>query len=1026
MSTPHWFAAPFRRALALVAPLGALLLVPQLPAQATLPTPSLVISQVYGGGGNSGANYKNDFIEIFNPTATPVNLSGYSVQYASSTGTGAWQATPLTSVTLQPGQFYLVQESQGAGGTTNLPTADATGTIALSATAGKVALVSSTTALSGTCPTTNTLVDLVGFGSANCSLGNPAPGPSNSTADIRTPVCTNQQNNAVDFSALTPNPHNTASAPQPCAGTVSTLGLSAKATPASVYTNSPALLTATVVPAGSPASTGIQVTADLSGAGGSSSQPFYDDGTHGDVTAGDNVFSFSFSPATTGSFAFPVNAMDSQLRKASSSISLGVTTAPNTISIQQIQAAKPSPYVGQVITTSGIVVGVRSAGFYLEAKDADTNPTTPEGIYVYTGSTVKPSYIALGAEVQVSGKISTYPTTSLTPSTEIEGPSAGVAQTFTLLSTGNPLPAPVVITAAQDSPSGGIYQFTKYEGMRVSIGSVTTTSGTDASLNETTETQTSNGLFFGTVTGVPRPFREPGVSITDTTYGPLPAGVPVWDSNPELLEFNSSALGGPAINLTSVTTLTGVVGVMDFSYGGPEVLLDASNKPGISGGLNPTPNPAQTAGEFTVATFNMERFYNDVADADNPGSSAVTVTTEAYQRRLNKASLAIRTILNNPDILGAQEIENLNVLTDLANKVNADTVAAGLPNPQYQPYLFLGNDISAINTGMLVKGTTVDTIKVEQAGLNTMFTNASGQQAILNDRTPLVLHAGIKRAGGADYPVTVIDVHQRSLINVDDPTSTGATVRLKREAQAEFLANLIQGYQAAGEHVITVGDFNSFQFSDGFVDTLGVTSGNPVPASQVVTPPAANLVTPNLVDLDTLLPADQYSYVEDGSAQYLDHVLVTQDLLPTFDHLNFAHIDADFPLVDENIATLPARISDHDPGVAYFTVPAASGAVNLQTTVSVVKVSGGYQETITVTNKGAGVAPKVTITSASLGAATDAAVPVSLGDLASGAATSVSIVFPASAGADHTVAVDKVGGSYTGGNFSSSLRVTLP
>jgi hypothetical protein len=117
---------------------------------------------VYGGGGNSGATYTNDFIEVFNPTPTATSVAGYSVQYASSTGS-TWQVTNLPNVTLQPGQYLLVQESQGAGGTTPLPTPDASGNIAMSATAGKIALVSATTALSGTCPTTN-VVDLVGDG----------------------------------------------------------------------------------------------------------------------------------------------------------------------------------------------------------------------------------------------------------------------------------------------------------------------------------------------------------------------------------------------------------------------------------------------------------------------------------------------------------------------------------------------------------------------------------------------------------------------------------------------------------------------------------------------------------------------------------------------------------------------------------------------------------------------------------------------------------------------------------------------
>src|SRR5580704_16856633 len=193
--------------------------------------------------------------------------------------------------------------------------------------------------------------------------------------------------------------------------------------------------------------------------------------------------------------------------------------------------------------TSGIVIGVKSNGFYLEAKNADT----PEGILVFTSSTVLPSFVQVGAEVQVTGTVNTFPATGLIRGTEIDGP-----QTFTLLSAGNPLPAPVQITAAMDSPSGGINQFSRFEGMRVAIDSVTSTSGTDASLNESAETNTSNGQFYGVVTGVPRPFREPGIGVTDTTYTlPIPSGVPIWDSNPELLYIDSLVTGGPAIDVTS-------------------------------------------------------------------------------------------------------------------------------------------------------------------------------------------------------------------------------------------------------------------------------------------------------------------------------------------------------------------------------------------------------------------------------------------------------------------------------------------
>jgi predicted extracellular nuclease len=982
----------------------------------------VVISQVYGGGGNSGATYTNDFIELFNPTPTPLSLAGYSVQYGSASGS-TWQVTTLPSVTLQPGQYFLVQESQGAGGTTPLPTPDATGTLALSATAGKVALSNGTTALSGSCPTTG-VIDLLGFGAANCSETAPVGTLSNTTAAIRTNICVDNNNNSTDFSAGTPNPHNTASTLAPCTqtgpGPITASGL---ATPSTVNQNSPVLLTVTVGPGTNPSSTGIAVAADLSPIGGSSTQPFVDDGTNGDVTAGDNIYSYTATPTVTGTFSLTATATDAQTRMTQAAIALTVVVPPQTVTIQQIQSAKPSPYAGQSVTTSGIVVGVKSNGFYIEAKNANTSASTPQGVLIYTGSTVKPSYIAIGNEIQVSGKVATYPTTSLTPGTEIDGP-----QTFSLLTTGNALPPAVTITQVMDSPSGGIYQFARLEGMRVAIDSLTTTSGTDATLTESTETNVSNGRFYGVVTGIPRPFREPGVAITDTLYGPLPPGVPIWDSNPELLYIDSKTFGGAAIDLTSNTTVTGLSGVMDFSFGTPEIILDATNHPTLTGGMTAQPIPAQAANEFTVASFNMERFYNDVSDQDNPGSSAVVVTTEAYQRRLSKASLAIRTVLNAPDVVGTEEIENMAVLTDLANKISADAVAAGQPDPLYVPYLFLGNDISAINTGMLVKSTRVNTVKAEQFGLATTFTNAAGSQAILNDRTPLVVHLGIKRGGTApDYPVTVIVVHQRSLINVDDPTSTGATVRLKREAQAEYLANLIQGYQAAGEHVISVGDYNGFEFSDGFVDVLGVTRGNPVPASQVVTPPVAGLANPALVDLVTLLPADQrQSYVETGSAQVLDHIVVTGDLVPTNTHLVHAHIDSDFPLVNLNNAALPTRVSDHDPAVAYFTIPAVQGTVQLATTASLAIAGGGYQATVTVKNNGTGTAQNVTLTGATLGAATGSPLPYALGDVQPGASAVATFFFPASAGTPGSAVIEKYTGTYTGGTFGGSIRASLP
>jgi predicted extracellular nuclease len=178
----------------------------------------VVISQVYGGGGNTGAPYTNDFIELFNPTATAVNLTGWSVQYASATGTSWTTKVDLTG-TIQPGKYYLIQQASGGTVGVALPTPDQTGTISMSATAGKVALVNSTTALTGNCPTGAVIVDFVGYGStADCFEGTgPAPAPSNTNADIRTfSGCIDANNNSTDFTSAAPTPRNSASASSNC------------------------------------------------------------------------------------------------------------------------------------------------------------------------------------------------------------------------------------------------------------------------------------------------------------------------------------------------------------------------------------------------------------------------------------------------------------------------------------------------------------------------------------------------------------------------------------------------------------------------------------------------------------------------------------------------------------------------------------------------------------------------------------------------------------------------------------------
>jgi hypothetical protein len=184
-----------------------------------LGSPTLVISQVYGGGGNSGSVYENDFIEIFNRGTTSVSVSGLSVQYASSGGS-SWSVTSLSG-TIAPGAYYLVAEARGSGGTTALPTPDATGSISMSATSGKVALVNGTGALtcSTSCVPSASILDFVGYGSSASAFEGSGPTAtlSNTTAALRAGAgCTDTDNNAADFTAGTVAPRNSATAHHSC------------------------------------------------------------------------------------------------------------------------------------------------------------------------------------------------------------------------------------------------------------------------------------------------------------------------------------------------------------------------------------------------------------------------------------------------------------------------------------------------------------------------------------------------------------------------------------------------------------------------------------------------------------------------------------------------------------------------------------------------------------------------------------------------------------------------------------------
>jgi uncharacterized protein len=798
-------------------------------ASARAQSTTVVISQVYGGGGNAGAPLLNDFVELHNVSDSPVQIQGWSVQYTSATGTGLFSSNVTAlSGTLAAGAYYLLQLGGGTNGQP-LPTPDATGTTLMSATAGKVALVNSATGLpcnGGSTPCDSaalaSIVDLVGYGNANFFEGSgAAPTLSNTTAALRGAAgCTDSNNNSADFASGAPAPRNTASP----------------------------VVTCDAEPPPPPTCTPTATIAEIQGTG--SVSPF----------------------------------------------------AP-----------------GTVVGTTGIVTArwdLGSArGFFLQMATGDGDPQSSDGVFVFTGNVSAPALAAVGNEVCVLGPVAEFRPASdpgSSPLTEISFPTL-----VTLVSEGGRLPAPVSITAEAASPDGGLEALERFEGMRVRIETLRVVAPTGGTLIERDAVSNSNGVFYGVVDGVARPFREAGIDVRDALPAGAPPGVPRFDGNPERIRVDSDALGAPALEVTTGATVTNLVGPLHYAFRTYSLVPEPpapGEGPVVSGVATARAIPDPTPAEITIASFNLQRFYDTINDPDGD----VALTPEAFERRLTKLSLAIRTVLKYPDVLGVEEAEKLVVLRAIADRVNTDAMATGAPNPEYRAALVEGNDIGGIDVGVLVKTTRVALINVVQEGRDATYINPlTGLPELLNDRPPLVAEM-IAQLPQGRVPLTVIVNHLRSLNDIDSPTD-GARVRAKRQAQAEFLANLVQDRQTANpsERILLVGDFNAFEVNDGYVDSIGTIKGQPTDPSQVVLA-SPDLVNPDLLRAHDLAPpSENYTYGFDGNAQSLDHILMNGPASLHLSRVAIAHSNADFPESLRGDATRAERISDHDIPVAY-------------------------------------------------------------------------------------------------------------
>jgi len=592
------------------------------------------------------------------------------------------------------------------------------------------------------------------------------------------------------------------------------------------------------------------------------------------IDTGRNNVDFTFACITPG-------AMNTSL-SAGCSLGGGIE-----LEIYEIQGSGlASPYEGpQVTPENNAVTAVAPNGFFIQtpAARSDNDANTSDGLFVFTGSAPT---VAVGDLVSVSGVVTEFfDFTELTSaSVDFVAPGGAV------------LPAPVIFDTTLPSPDPTVsncgIEFECWEGMLIDVPQGAVGSG-----NQGFGSDPIAEVFV--VAGPWRAFREPGIE-----YPGLP-GLPVWDGNPEVFELDPDKLGLPNEIIPGGSTFS-ARGVLGYEFGGyelwpSELTVDRATMPVAVRDKQP--------GEYTVGTLNLYRLFDDVDDP-GPEDDGQVVSSAEFAARLGKFSMYIRGLMRSPDILGVQEVESLSVLQDLAAQIASDD-----PAVVYTAYLEEGNDVGGIDVGFLVRD-TIDVESVEQLGAAEIL---SVDGSLLHDRPPLVLHGRVGSSGDGGQKVTVMVVHNRSLSGIEDPDD-GPRVRQKRLEQAESIARKVQQLQRAGAGLVVIGDFNAYEFSDGYVDAVGHIKGDFDPAESLLF--GSDLVRPDLTDTILRLPAsERYSFVFAGSAQVLDHALVSNDLRNKVRGVAFARGNADGAEVFEADDSTPLRSSDHDGLVIFLRGP---------------------------------------------------------------------------------------------------------
>lgn len=559
---------------------------------------------------------------------------------------------------------------------------------------------------------------------------------------------------------------------------------------------------------------------------------------------------------------------------------------PSALTICEVQGSGfSSPFAGAVSVVSGVVTAdfdeTGKHGFFIQVESCDSDNHTSDGLYVYLGA-VKQQVVSVGDFVHVEGVVQEY-----YGKTELSSSPLSV----TLLSSGNPLPAPVEL----DPPASlfsALYYFENLEGMRASLGEARVVGPTDSS---------GTSWVVRSDLGVGRIFND----------DPQGTGQVVCLDDSGHHQLDPAVQWGDQVG--------GVSGVMDYAFGNyclllldPPLITPTEISP-------PPPLAAPTDGALTLtlATVNLHNLFDTV---DDPLKQDGVLSNPEYQRRLHKHALAIHDLLGEPDVVALQEAENLAVLQDLASQpeLQADYGIAWQDGPDQRGLevaLFYRKDRLRLLAAYARQGCTplVDGLGPDGNGdvrnpHNSQTCDSDGDGSLdgnrLFSRPPLVARleycapdcATLASSAATPAPFYVIVNHWKSKT---EDTLWNAYTLPRRMEQAAFVAALVSELRQAapGEGMFVAGDLNDFPGSG----------------------PLTLLENAGLVDwINAVEKADRYTYNYQGVSQVLDHILMLPNPDWLLDEVQALHFNADFPAAIEKVGDVPNRASDHDPPLARF------------------------------------------------------------------------------------------------------------